>query len=66
VDMSNKVDKSRMHKSRKVEKLDKSRQYSSMALTNIDKNHTGIGNRHVSSLGFVLILWDLIRGIKNG
>jgi len=30
-----------------------------------DKNHMGIGNHHVSSLGFVLILWDLIHGTKN-
>jgi len=31
-----------------------------------DKNHMGIGNCCVSSLGFVLILWDLIHGTKNG
>jgi len=32
---------------------------------NFDKNHMGISNGRVSSLGFVLILWDLIHGIKN-
>ncbi len=37
-----------------------------IASTKFDKNHMGTANCHVYSLGFVLILWDLIRGTKNG